>query len=366
MIITTSIFAVPLAASVFSTCAIFAFDKLSQPPLSSLDLRDTAPWQTAPEWLIGAPIEHEYKPATNGNDVHNINNNSPVSVATHSNGRWRTLQRYGTVQSVTRWDTKRDIPMHTAVGNEYLKVMASAYAALQSHYPLDTTNSDPTTSITNHMAGQNDIAHLHLGIGGGTLPMLLNNAHGPTSAIDLDQDVISLATQHLGFNPTGDIDVIHTDALHHHEVVHRTHSAVFVDIAGADNNIPAAFVQRQFIDGVHQSLKEGGVVVTNFHRGNAAENARVEAGKQMYSEVFGSCVAIESRFQGNVIIAAVKYDSTVPVVVDESMGNDGCCTLDVEKARRVAIQKGWKFDPESRLRAVKYVRGKQRVLSQWA
>jgi len=41
-------------------------------------------------------------------------------------------------------------------------------------------------------------------------------------------------------------------------VVHRTHSAVFVGIAGADNNIPSVFVERQFIDRWHRSLKEGG------------------------------------------------------------------------------------------------------------
>jgi len=345
MIITTSVFAVPLAASVFSTCAIFALDKISQPPLSSLDLRDTAPWQTAPEWLIGAPIEHEYRP----DDAPH----SPVSVATHSNGRWRTLQRHGSVQSVTRWDSKLNRPLHHAVGNEYLKVMASAYAALQSHYQYDTDDSSDSGK---------DISHLHLGIGGGTLPMLIGNANGPISAIDLDQDVISLATQHLGFNPDGDIEVITTDALHHQDVVHRSHSAVFVDIAGADNNIPAAFVERQFIDSVHRSLKEGGVVVANFHRGNAAENARVDAGTKMYSEVFGSCLAITSRFQGNVIIAAVKDDSTAHFGDGKVQGNN----LDIEKARQVAIRKGWKFDPESRLRAVKYFQCKERVLGQWA
>jgi len=281
------------------------------------------------ERLVGAPIEHEYKPDDAPHSV--------VKVATHSNGRWRTLQRYGTVQSVTRWDSKQNRPLHHAVGNEYIKVMASAYAALQGHYPHDTDAS------SNKYVDQNDIAHLHLGIGGGSLPMLINNANGLTSAIDLDQDVISLATQHLGFNPDGDIEVITTDALRHQEVVNRTHSAVFVDVFGADNLIPAAFVERQFIDSVHRSLKEGGVVVANFHRGNAAGSAQVEAAKKMYSEIFGSCVAITSRFHRNVIIAAVKHDSTV-LVDDETLNGS---TLDIEKARQVAIQKGWKFDPKS-------------------
>jgi len=153
--------------------------------------------------------------------------------------------------------------------------------------------------------------------------MLFNNLHGPTSAIVLDQDAISLATQHLGFNPNGDIYVIRTDDLRYHEVVHRTHSDVFIDIAGADNNIPTAFVERQFIDVVV-------VVVANFHTKNAVENARVEAGNQMYSEVFGSCVAITSRFEGIVIIAAVAYASTVPEDA-EDVGNFGY-TLDIEKA----------------------------------
>lgn len=194
--------------------------------------------------------------------------------------------------------------------------------------------------------------------------MLLDHTDGPASAIDLDNDVISLATKHLGFNPNGHISVVTTDALRHRDVIPRTHSAIFVDIAGADNNIPSAFVRHSFVDGLYRSLEEGGVVVANFHRGNAAENARVDEGKRIYSEVFGSCFAITSRFQGNVIIAAVK-DVEGHGGVNVHGVVDG--VLDVEKARRVAVRKGWRFDPESRLRAVKYVRGEERAVSkQWA
>merc|ERR1711957_181895 len=208
---------------------------------------------------------------------------------------------------------------------------------------------------------ENKVSHLYLGIGGGTLPMLLDNANGLTSAIDIDQDVISLATQHLGFNSDGHIEVLKGDALRHEDVVNRAHSAIFVDIAGASNDIPSEFIQRDFVNSLYRSLNENGVVLANFHRGNASENAMVDAAKQIYSEVFGSCFAIVSRFQGNVIIAAVKNDNK-----HDSNTRDDESILDVEKARQVAMQKGWRFDPESRLREVKYVRKKEHILHQWA
>ena len=48
----------PLAESVISTCAIFAIDKVSQPPLSTLNMSNPAPWDTAHQWLVNtAPIE---------------------------------------------------------------------------------------------------------------------------------------------------------------------------------------------------------------------------------------------------------------------------------------------------------------------
>lgn len=358
MIITTtaSVVAVPFAASLFSTIAIFAMDKINQPPLSSLDLRDTAGWHTSSEWLIGAPIEHEYKPVRD-------QSNSPVSVAIHNGGRWRTLQRYGTVQSVTRWDNEGNKPLHHAVGNEYIKVMASAYAALQTDYPLDEDADETTPNGDTHEEDDGINSHMHLGIGGGTLPMLLSHTRSPVSAIDIDPDVVTLATRHLGFNHDSHISVHVADALRHRDVVESTHSGIFVDIAGDDNNIPSAFVSRSFVEGVHEKLDEGGVVVANFHRGNAAENARVEEGKRMYSEVFGSCFVVTSRFQGNVVIAAVKDSGLGGGVVRFNDGKEG--TLDIEKAKRVALRKGWRFDPESRLRGVKYVRSAERIVGAW-
>jgi len=278
-------------------------------------------------------------------------------VAEHASGRWRTLRRHGSVQSVTLMEPRCNfedaddaedslVPFHASVGNEYLKVMASAYAALSHHDGSSSGTNDDNNKI------------LHLGLGGGSLPMLIGE---PCSAIELDQDAVDLAIAYCGLDPEMVSIVRGGDALHHRTLA-PTHgstgySCIFVDVFDYTNNVPRPFVEEDFVQGLWESLDDetGGLVIANFHCNgpNKQEDLMLQKATQMYSRVFtnknvglngsnekdGSCVLrIPSRYQGNMIVCARKGGTLSPPK-----------ELDMERARQVATTKGWMFDPGTRL-----------------
>jgi len=324
---------------------------------------------------VNAPIEKEYclkaLPSTTSSDA--------ASVAEHAAGRWRTLRRHGSVQSVTlmepRCNFENDaeddedilVPFHASVGNEYLKVMASAYAALSS---LDGAISSQSSS---HSHSKTNTKILHLGLGGGSLPMLIGE---PCTAIELDKDAVDLAIAYCGLDPELVSIVRGGDALHHRTLVPTPHggdggstsgySCIFVDVFDHTNNVPTPFVEEEFIRGLYESLDEetGGLVIANFHchGPNKKEDVMLQQATRMYARVFNhnknnhvgglnngsnnennnnelSCVLrIPSRYQGNMIVCARKGGTLSPPT-----------EVDRERARQVATTKGWMFDPGTRL-----------------
>ena len=196
-----------------------------------------------------------------------------------------------------------------------MKVMASVYASL----PAPTVGPAST---------------LHLGLGGGTLPMLLGE---PCVSIELDGDVVDMAIQHCGLDPELVNIIRGEDALRHDSLVPGPYSCVFVDVFGDDNNVPPAFVHDDFVSSIHDALTEGGLVISNFHRGSAQENLRLADAKRVYANAFGSYIEIPSRFQGNTILCARKG------------GLEDYVSVDLDKASHFGKKKGWAFDPLSRL-----------------
>mmetsp|Transcript_21889 Transcript_21889/g.25052 ORF Transcript_21889/g.25052 Transcript_21889/m.25052 type:complete len:390 (-) Transcript_21889:109-1278(-) len=338
---------------------------LQQEALHPLDVLDPAGWNRSHEWLVDAPIEKEYCLKA----VESSTSTDAASVAEHAAGRWRTLRRHGSVQSVTlmeprcNFDDADDdeetlVPFHASVGNEYLKVMASAYAAL----------SHPDGGISSSQSKTNTKT-LHLGLGGGTLPMLIGE---PCTAIELDQDAVDLAIAYCGLDPELVSIVRGGDALHHRTLVPTPHggdggstsgySCIFVDVFDHTNNVPTPFVEEEFIRGLYESLDEetGGLVIANFHchGPNKQEDLMLQQATRMYARVFNqnnknnhvgrqgttnddesSCVLrIPSRYQGNMIVCARKGGTLSPPT-----------EVDRERARQVATTKGWMFDPGTRL-----------------
>jgi len=294
------------AAPVFLSAASVLFIlKTDEEPFYPLDTLDPAGWHRSKEWLPGAQIEQQYFSRTK----------KSVSVTTHSSGTWRTLRRFGSIQSVTLQNVTTDEAIHTTAGNEYVKVMASAYAAL-------TIESSKNPSI------------LHLGLGGGSLPMLLGES---CRAVELDTDVVNLAIEYCGVD-TEIVNVISgVNALDHKQCFPNKHySCIFIDVFGNDNNVPQDFFEHNFLKGLLTSLEKDGIVIANFHRGNQVENNILNLAIRTYTEVFGACVKIPSRYQGNVILCARKGNVKLE--------------FDLESATRFGEKKGWTFDPISRLR----------------
>merc|ERR1712176_245945 len=215
----------------------------------------------------------------------------------------------GTLQNATT-----DEAIHTTAGNEYVKVMASAYAALM----VECSNKP---SI------------LHLGLGSGSLPMLLGES---CRAIELDTDVVDLAIEYCGVD-TKIVNITSgVNALDHKQCFPIQHSCIFIDVFGNDNNVPQEFLEFSFVKGLLTSLEKDGIVIANFHRGSQVENYKLNQAIRTYVKVFGACVKIPSRYQGNVILCARKGNKKLE--------------FDLDSATRFGENKGWKFDPLSRLR----------------
>jgi hypothetical protein len=346
------VFLAPLAVACISSVAIMNTLHF-EPTLSLVDQEDPASWwETSAQWL-GRPEKE-------------IALNPCLSIGIHSGASgtsWRTLRRYGSVQSVTRWDPVLNQPIHKAVGNEYIKVMASAHAATLA----------TTTSNNNNDDHYDKESHLYLGLGAGTLPMLMNSKRG--IAIELDPNVAQAAVEYCGLQtgPTpSSLQIIIGDALHHSKLVasgginrkntndgdnqqqepeqqKHYYSAIFVDIFDPNNNVPIAFCQHDFVNSLYDSLQQDGVLIANFHVGSAAENQRLKLGRQTYEQVFGEqsrVLSITCRFQGNVILVAVKDNN--------KNRTRKPLQLDVGQAQRLGQQRQWPFDPASRLQT-KYI-----------
>lgn len=343
-------------------------EKMSLHPLDSID---PAGWSRSDEWLLDSTVQKEYA----------LSSSSSSSVAEHRSGRWRTLRRHGSVQSVTLMQPSSEedycneslVPFHSSVGNEYLKVMASAYAALTDcgssdddgindfkqkglqvtriHQPQETSSDDG-----GDRSSLSSSSIMHLGLGGGSLPMLLGE---PCTAIELDEETIDLAIKFCGLDPELVSIVRGGDALNHKRLVPGPHSCVFVDVFGSDNNVPPPFVEEEFVRGLWDSLEDGGLVIANFHCNSDVakneEDRRLDKAAEVYSRVFedprggSSLVKIPSRYQGNMILCAKKGSGNGP---SRGLSPED---FDIEKARQLADRKGWLFDPGARLKKAETV-----------
>lgn len=112
----------PVAIAAVSTLLILKTDEI---PLSSLDSLDPAGWSYCREWLLGAPIENEI-----------WSDGGLVSLTTHASGKWRSLRRQRSVQSVTLIDPDSGSPVHSTAGNEYIKVKSETHLKQPSNFKI--------------------------------------------------------------------------------------------------------------------------------------------------------------------------------------------------------------------------------------
>ena len=295
--------AAPVAAAAAAGLLLSALDEDGAP--SDWDSSDPGRWtRVYDEWALG--------PATA------LGADGATRVEARGGGAWRVLLRHDSVQSATAWDAAAGAPRHGVVANEYVKVMASAAVGALGRAPASA---------------------LFLGLGAGTLPMLLREgADKPRCvAVELDASAAALAEAHLGLNG---VDVVLGDAAAHRELAPGAYDLVALDVYDDDNRVPAAFATRAFAAGVSDALADGGAFVANFHVG-AGEDAILAEAAANFGAVFPDLARVDVRYQGNCVLLATRNADAPDAAALAS------------NAERVARAKGWPFDPRSRLRRLR-------------
>ena len=376
--------------------------------LSVKDQNDPAGWRYANEWLPGAVRGRRFYPlpdetidssktkAETTTTTTKKKKREVCFVETSAAGKWRALKRHDSIQSVTLWDTKLDMAIHGTAGNEYLKTMASVYLATNGNDDVSgnlPSSTRPSSSLLSSSTGSGPPSLLYLGLGAGTLPMMVGE---PARAVELDPDVTALAKQFCGldselvrvvkgnalhfdsyrFDDLGKVDSndngnkderIDTESNKERPLEPHLYQAIFVDVFGADNNVPPSFCKTKFVQRLYDNLHEGGRVIANFHRGTPAEDERLEEATAVYRQVFsdtslgkdssGCCCRVPVRYQGNTILCAVKRPQERPQEQHNREDKPQSIatllrTVDTEKLNTDADQRGWLFDPAARLQRI--------------
>jgi len=256
------------------------------------DRRAATKWSTSGEPIFRRPSE--------------MSASTEVQVREHRDG-WRTLRFVETsngaanIQSVARLVGPNTVDPQ-AVANEYLKVMAAA--ALACVAPLPSAEG-PSPRL------------LFLGLGGGTLPVLLSDLlpSAEVSAVELDGAVVDAATSCLGVR-LDRIEVVTADALQwaRQQAAAAEGEAgrfdlIFVDIFDSDNVTPAPFYSAAFLADVRTLLSPRGVALTNLHTGSPRLDDAFSAATAEYRRAFKRVSAVPVNGQGNTILAATPSDA---------------------------------------------------------
>jgi len=296
--------AAPAAATAVAAAALTLAARFVEPE-SDWDRADPARWADAyGEWGDWAASGLTRRVAASG---------GAAEVVAARGGGWRLLVRHGKAQSVTAWDVAAGAAAHDKVAHEYVKAMAAAAVGALGRAPTDA---------------------LYLGLGAGTLPMLLRAER--STAVELDGGAAALARDALGLDG---VDVVVGDAADHASLAPGARDLIALDVYGDDDTVPSPFLSEAFARSVDAALADGGAFVANFHVGDGgAEDAKLAAATAAYARVFPSLARIPVRFQGNEILVAVRGAAKPPAGAAAAAA-----------ATAVARAEGWRFDPASRL-----------------
>lgn len=106
---------------------------------------------------------------------------------------------------------------------------------------------------------------LYVGLGGGAMPMFARTMmpSARIEVVEIDPLIVEVAREYFGFRPDARL-VVHTgDGRAFIERARPGSYDLIVLDAFSDDEIPYALTTREFLEGVHESLAPGGVVVSN-------------------------------------------------------------------------------------------------------
>jgi len=147
---------------------------------------------------------------------------------------------------------------------------------------------------------------LLLGLGAGSVVALLRREHGiraPIVAVEIDAEVVRLATEHFGLRRWPDLEVAIGDALAFVATDRRQFDLIVVDVFH-DATVPAPFRQRPFLTALRERLAPGGQLLINLIVATAAGEARLAAFEPELAAVFPDQRSMGIR--SNVVFVAGK------------------------------------------------------------
>jgi spermidine synthase len=158
---------------------------------------------------------------------------------------------------------------------------------------------------------------LVVGLGGGTLPMALDEILPETriDAVEIDPAVVRVAREYFGFAPSPRVNVFDQDA---RVFVKRalqkgeTYDLILLD-AFTGEYIPEHLMTREFLDETRQLLSEGGVVAAN----TFAISELYDHESVTYQAVFDIFFNMKPNVSGNRVILARDGDLPSRAVLEQ-------------------------------------------------
>ena len=151
---------------------------------------------------------------------------------------------------------------------------------------------------------------LIIGLGGGTLPMILRK-HYPEAAIDvvdIDPQVVDAAQKFFGFREDASLHVHIADGRKFIEQVQQPYDVIILDAYGSDS-VPLHLTTQEFLRAVRGAIKPGGVVISNIWAPQF--NPIYDSMVRTYQETFEETYTLDALGSGNVIVLALPRPQSI-------------------------------------------------------
>ena len=145
---------------------------------------------------------------------------------------------------------------------------------------------------------------LIVGLGGGTIPMLLHKHYPKTTidVVDIDPDVIDVAKRFFGFEEDATLRAYADDGRRFIEKCRDPYDVIFLDAFGA-GSIPYHLATREFLLAVGKAVTPRGVVLGNiWSRGS---NPLHDSMIRTYQDVFEELFIVDVQSAGNEILVGL-------------------------------------------------------------
>lgn len=316
---TAALVALPLVGATAAVAVLLAAER------AGLGARDPTDWaSTAWRW--------------SGADGEVLLHDGDLRVVAHAGGRFRTLHLGASIQSVAVVGPD-GVVAATAPAFPYIKLLAALAAALALPPPSTT------------VPARAPFRALFLGGGGCSLPSLLASAlpaDASLQVVEIDVRVADAARRYFGAARDG-IEIRLADASDFRACVGgggsssasradvASYDLIVVVLFGADNAQCGFATGAAWLAQARCALREGGVLLGNFHSGTEIAREVLRAGELGYRGAFdGASRSWRVCEQANVCVATATGDAARLLAGDDRALAD--------RAAAVARAAGWQFD----------------------